>query len=402
MQQQGEANNQEEEEEEEATADNTSSSNNSSSRSKSSMAKLSASEKEKTKLRERQRRAITTKIFAGLRKYGGYNLPPRADINDVLKALAAEAGWTVEADGNTFRTQGAVTRRAEAVAQTRGSDMWQGILQQQPSSSSHQQQLSLRQQGPSRLTLPPQSGSLNNNTFNCTLAGLVTDVGSDLREGNCSTTASPRHHHHAMSTSSMSLLHPTSACISNSPFASPASSEGGAPSVRLTGGGNNPYNLGGGFPSGFLPCAAAAQAVPSDGRDRDSSGIKEEYTTTGAAYFSADTLDAREFTQDFYASGRSGLDSLDFGQVPPQLVDTPDFSGGVGQQHGSSTLNQMCNSLFFNASQQNLNRFGQPQQRGVPLPSLMMLSAGHPFLQEQRASNENTPLGSPRIHDGSG
>lgn len=67
------------------------------------MAKLSASEKEKTKLRERQRRAITTKIFAGLRKHGGYNLPPRADINDVLKALAQEAGWTVEADGNTYR-----------------------------------------------------------------------------------------------------------------------------------------------------------------------------------------------------------------------------------------------------------------------------------------------------------
>lgn len=69
------------------------------------MAKLSASEKEKTKLRERQRRAITTKIFAGLRKHGGYNLPPRADINDVLKALAQEAGWTVEADGTTYRTQ---------------------------------------------------------------------------------------------------------------------------------------------------------------------------------------------------------------------------------------------------------------------------------------------------------
>jgi hypothetical protein len=39
------------------------------------MTKLSASEKEKTKLRERQRRAITTKIFTGLRKYGGFNLP---------------------------------------------------------------------------------------------------------------------------------------------------------------------------------------------------------------------------------------------------------------------------------------------------------------------------------------
>lgn len=55
--------------------------------------KSSASEKEKTKLRERHRRSITTKIFNGLRKYGGYNLPPRADINDVLRALANEAGW---------------------------------------------------------------------------------------------------------------------------------------------------------------------------------------------------------------------------------------------------------------------------------------------------------------------
>eukprot|EP00897_Mesotaenium_endlicherianum_P005982 jgi/Mesen1/5411/ME000269S04549 len=70
---------------------------------KEDVSKLSASEKEKTKLRERQRRAITTKIFAGLRKYGGYNLPPRADINDVLRALAAEAGWVVENDGTTYR-----------------------------------------------------------------------------------------------------------------------------------------------------------------------------------------------------------------------------------------------------------------------------------------------------------
>ncbi|CAI5496266.1 unnamed protein product [Closterium sp. Naga37s-1] len=66
--------------------------------------RLTESEKEKTKLRERQRRAITTKIFAGLRKYGGYNLPPRADINDVLRALAAEAGWVVESDGTTYRS----------------------------------------------------------------------------------------------------------------------------------------------------------------------------------------------------------------------------------------------------------------------------------------------------------
>ena len=54
-------------------------------------------------MRERQRRAITGKIFHGLRKHGGYRLSPRADINEVLRNLAAEAGWTVHSDGTTFR-----------------------------------------------------------------------------------------------------------------------------------------------------------------------------------------------------------------------------------------------------------------------------------------------------------
>ncbi|KAJ0081763.1 hypothetical protein Patl1_11311 [Pistacia atlantica] len=68
----------------------------------------SESEKEKTKLRERQRRAITTKIFHGLRKWGGYHLSPRADINEVLRELAKEAGWVVEPDGTTYRAKPAV------------------------------------------------------------------------------------------------------------------------------------------------------------------------------------------------------------------------------------------------------------------------------------------------------
>ncbi|KAF3449207.1 hypothetical protein FNV43_RR09935 [Rhamnella rubrinervis] len=60
-------------------------------------------EKEKTKLRERHRRAITSRMLAGLRQYGNFSLPARADMNDVLAALAREAGWVVEADGTTFR-----------------------------------------------------------------------------------------------------------------------------------------------------------------------------------------------------------------------------------------------------------------------------------------------------------
>ncbi|XP_057963941.1 beta-amylase 8 [Malania oleifera] len=61
-------------------------------------------EKERTKLRERHRRAITSRMLAGLRQYGNFPLPARADMNDVLAALAREAGWVVEADGTTYRS----------------------------------------------------------------------------------------------------------------------------------------------------------------------------------------------------------------------------------------------------------------------------------------------------------
>ncbi|RWW13246.1 hypothetical protein GW17_00023059 [Ensete ventricosum] len=60
-------------------------------------------EKERTKLRERHRRSITSRMLAGLRQYGNFLLPARADMNDVLAALAREAGWIVEPDGTTYR-----------------------------------------------------------------------------------------------------------------------------------------------------------------------------------------------------------------------------------------------------------------------------------------------------------
>ncbi|PIN15945.1 hypothetical protein CDL12_11398 [Handroanthus impetiginosus] len=60
-------------------------------------------ERENNKRRERRRRAIAAKIFAGLRLYGNYTLPKHCDNNEVLKALCNEAGWTVEPDGTTYR-----------------------------------------------------------------------------------------------------------------------------------------------------------------------------------------------------------------------------------------------------------------------------------------------------------
>ncbi|KAL5774192.1 hypothetical protein ACOSP7_011749 [Xanthoceras sorbifolium] len=60
-------------------------------------------ERENNKRRERRRRAIAAKIYAGLRMYGNFKLPKHCDNNEVLKALCNEAGWTVEEDGTTYR-----------------------------------------------------------------------------------------------------------------------------------------------------------------------------------------------------------------------------------------------------------------------------------------------------------
>ncbi|KAI4330340.1 hypothetical protein MLD38_028638 [Melastoma candidum] len=60
-------------------------------------------ERENNKRRERRRRAIAAKIYAGLRSQGNYKLPKHCDNNEVLKALCSEAGWIVEDDGTTYR-----------------------------------------------------------------------------------------------------------------------------------------------------------------------------------------------------------------------------------------------------------------------------------------------------------
>jgi hypothetical protein len=43
-------------------------------------------------------------MLAGLRQHGNFPIPARADMNDVLAALARAAGWTVQPDGTTFRS----------------------------------------------------------------------------------------------------------------------------------------------------------------------------------------------------------------------------------------------------------------------------------------------------------
>ncbi|KAI3839696.1 hypothetical protein MKW98_010001 [Papaver atlanticum] len=134
----------------------------------------SASEKEKTKMRERQRRAITTKIFTGLRKHGGYNLPPRSDINDVLRQLAREAGWFIEPDGTTYRIQN--HHQHLSAANPRFNTTTTTTTTPTTSSLSQQQQLYY---------------------YYCSnTSGTPTPTSSfGGGSGECSTTASPHHHH---------------------------------------------------------------------------------------------------------------------------------------------------------------------------------------------------------------
>ncbi|XP_026656976.1 beta-amylase 7 isoform X2 [Phoenix dactylifera] len=71
-------------------------------------------EKERTKMRERHRRAITARILSGLRRHGSYNLRARADINEVIGALAREAGWAVLPDGTTFPSRSSASSSPQA------------------------------------------------------------------------------------------------------------------------------------------------------------------------------------------------------------------------------------------------------------------------------------------------
>jgi hypothetical protein len=66
-------------------------------------------ERENNRGRERRQRKIAARIFTGLRKHGNYTVPRHCDNNSVLMALCEEAGWTVEADGTTYRKQVLIT-----------------------------------------------------------------------------------------------------------------------------------------------------------------------------------------------------------------------------------------------------------------------------------------------------
>jgi beta-amylase len=83
-------------------------------------------EKERTKVRERRRRAVTGRILAGLRRHGNYSLRVRADINEVVAALAREAGWVVLPDGTTFPSSASQVTHQSTLPYWTG--VWTGVV----------------------------------------------------------------------------------------------------------------------------------------------------------------------------------------------------------------------------------------------------------------------------------
>ncbi|BAT77784.1 protein BRASSINAZOLE-RESISTANT 1-like [Vigna umbellata] len=121
-------------------------------------------ERENNRRRERRRRAIAAKIYTGLRAQGNYNLPKHCDNNEVLKALCAEAGWTVEEDGTTYR-KGCRAPLADGVGtSTRNTPF--SSQNPSPLSSSFPSPIPSYQVSPSSSSFPSPSRLDDNNASN--------------------------------------------------------------------------------------------------------------------------------------------------------------------------------------------------------------------------------------------
>ncbi|MCO5561471.1 hypothetical protein L7F22_015092 [Adiantum nelumboides] len=289
-------------------------------------------EKEKTKMRERHRRSITTKILTGLRKHGNYNLPPRADINDVLRALATEAGWLVEGDGTTYRNPALQQPASSCPNRSRLPDYV-------PVNRSSSNPGSLT---PASLTPVPSGSSLNSlGGFTCGLPPLNMDA-IDSTGGECSTTSSPLH----VSNAHVSLLQ-------SGPLLFTSNEE--VPRAQFG-------NL---LPPG---CFSGRYVV---GNESDIFSLRD----ATEAYLPSAVIEPREL-------------------IPAQCpkASTSAFTALPLETTGLDAMQ----SHFYPTHLGSLQYESQSS-----LPSMLLYSQQYPpFLQESRASNQNTPIGSPQPHGG--
>ncbi|XWS18550.1 hypothetical protein CRYUN_Cryun32bG0054900 [Craigia yunnanensis] len=143
-------------------------------------------ERENNKRRERRRRAIAAKIFAGLRMYGNYKLPKHCDNNEVLKGLCNEAGWTVEDDGTTYRKGCKPVDRMDIVG---------GSASASPCSSYHPSTCASYNPSPGSSSFPsPASTHYTANANGSADANSIIPWLKNLSPGSTSASSKLAHH----------------------------------------------------------------------------------------------------------------------------------------------------------------------------------------------------------------
>lgn len=150
-------------------------------------------ERENNKRRERRRRAIAAKIFAGLRAQGNYKLPKHCDNNEVLKALCREAGWIVDEDGTTYR-KGCKPTPMEIVGASVNVSTCSSV-QQSPQSSAYPSPIPSYHASPTSSSFPsPSRYDANPSTyllpFLRNLASIPTNL-APLRISNSAPVTPP-------------------------------------------------------------------------------------------------------------------------------------------------------------------------------------------------------------------
>ncbi|KAF2302953.1 hypothetical protein GH714_011798 [Hevea brasiliensis] len=204
-------------------------------------------ERENNKRRERRRRAIAAKIYAGLRMYGNYKLPKHCDNNEVLKALCNEAGWTVEEDGTTYRKGCKPVERMDIIG---------GSASASPCSSYHPSPCASYNPSPGSSSFPsPVSSRYTANTNGNVDAHSLIPWLKNLSSG--SSSASSKHPHHLFIHSG-SISAPVTPPLSSPTARTPRTkNDWDDPAVGPSWAGKN-------YP--FLPLSMPSSTTPSPGR----------------------------------------------------------------------------------------------------------------------------------------
>jgi hypothetical protein len=247
------------------------------------------------------------------------------------------------------------------------------------------------------LTPTPSSSSLNSlGGFNSAPAAIIgIDPTIDQTGGDCSTTASPRY----IGSGNNSGMGLVSSCPS--PLIS-GRAEGLSSTMQF---GSSIFLGGGSIPHSYV-LNDNGEALLGLGEDHNA-------PPQVTCYFPGDLIESRDALPvrtpvETPSSSFSGVPvaNTSASPLPSSFYCAQQLSGMVYNNNNSMVYNtqqqqQQQHPFLLEARASNQNTpIGSPQGIGVPSSLNLLYTQSHPFLQESRASNQNTPIGSPQPNGG--